>query len=142
MSYYAKGDGDAVLKKGLTENELETLKKAIEECQEDVDGDIDILGPDENGKMTVIWWESDDHWHEEYTTRLLDALAPYVESGIATYIGEDDCYFGYKFDALTNSWRSIEGILVYDNDLSAFSDEALIKALELRGYTISKKEGL
>ena len=124
MGYYARGSGDAVLKKGVNKDDLIKILDAItfNDCAE-MEYDFDAIGTTE----TINFWEYDTHWHEENTMEFLNALIPYIEDGCAEYTGDDDCYWRYILK--DGNWEVENGTVYYSlNDMA--------RELERNGYTV------
>ena len=126
MGYHASGDGSAKLKTGVNVSELlEFLSSVIEGY---IEFDID--------DNEVSFWEDDTHWHEEDTYAFLNALIPYIESGVANYSGDEDCIWRYIFNSGTKTWDEYSAKISYGWE--AYSDAELIEELTKRGYSVSK----
>lgn len=131
MGYSVSGGGSAKIKAGTeTGNllkELEELAYAlgIEDC------DID----ENNGSIGLTIYDS--HWDEEDTIALLSALNEHITEGSVEFRGECDEFWRYVFNSEAMVWDVQNGQIVYEYD--GYSDTELIKELEKRGYTVSKK---
>ena len=128
MSYYAYGNGSALLKENVDKEELfEKLDTKVEEAC--------CLEYEYDDKETIDFTDY-ENYHEEDTMDFLNILSPYITEGSIEYSGDDDCHWKFIFNKDTKEWDEIGGEVYYS--LDEFSDEVLIEELKNRGYTVSK----
>lgn len=125
MGYYASGSGYASFKKGVDIAEVEAKLDEL-----DVWFDWNI------GNDGVNFFEN-DKYHEDETSKFLDALVPYITEGEATYSGEGDCHWRFRFSPDDQEWIEESGTIDYNFD--SYTDEQLIEELNKRGYIVQKK---
>ncbi len=136
MGYYASGSGVVTLKEGVKAEDILSKLKSLD-LLSDWDGDIDA-GMKFDGKETIDFWETNDHWHEEDTDKVLSFFVPYIESGSANYNGDENCHWRYTFDPETQKWNEENGRVDYN--LESYSDKELVELLKKRGYELKETQ--
>ena len=129
MGYFAKADGSAKIKEGVNQKQLEQLLLDVrEETETKIDFDI--------FDGSIVLWDSDSHWDEEYTLGFLNTLNPYITEGCMVYTGENNSIWRYKYNPEKGNWE--EEFSSVDFSFESYSDDDLISELTKRGYTVTK----
>ena len=128
MGYYARGGGDATLKKGT---DTTKLKEILDQIIKDLCSEMEYEFLKSGENEVIDFSESDDHWHEEDTFKFLYALNPYITEGSTVYDGEDGSKWMYAFIPDKECWEERCGYTFY-------TEEEMISHLSRLGYKIKK----
>ena len=106
MGYYARGDGEIVLKK-VDEAKREDLLDSISSCYEIRETyDHDTGG---TGISVYVY----DKFYPEDIDELLEEIKPYTLCGDIEYCGEDDEFWKYHFNPERGKWEEHDGRVFY-----------------------------